>query len=430
MMEKYQIPPLGGRIIKTAVAVFLCLLIYYLRGYQGKTMPTEAAITAIICMQPFLAGTREFAANRMLGSVIGVAWALFFVLLLYLIPGLSAHPFILYAMMGMGVMASLYSAVLLRKPDASGLAGIVFLCIVAAFPDISNPLMTAIRQILGVFVGTTVAILVNVIRLPRMKRKELVFFVRSKDLVPDRFAKVAPSILFRLNRLHEDGAKICLISEHAPAYFTMQMSTTEVSVPLIVMDGAAIYDVHENTFLHTVTVPVEESARIRASLDAQQISYFIYTVHKNKTCIFHQGEATEEERKIYDQMRKSPYRSYLEGEIYDAGEVIYYKVIGKKEMIQELELKLRKVISSGKLRMVRREQTDVLGVDGLYIYSSAATVSRAEGKMMELLMEKEGKHLMPVRVHLSVPYRTERDAAHLLSLLEQQYEPVKLPWKK
>ena len=97
LIEKYQIPPLGGRIMKTALAVFICLMIYFLRGYRGKEMPTEAAITAIICMQPFLSGTREFALNRMAGSVIGVVWALIFIALLYLIPGLSLHPFLLYA---------------------------------------------------------------------------------------------------------------------------------------------------------------------------------------------------------------------------------------------------------------------------------------------------------------------------------------------
>ena len=46
------LPPLGQRIVKTAVAVFLCLLYYWLRGYRGQDMPTEAALTAIICMQP------------------------------------------------------------------------------------------------------------------------------------------------------------------------------------------------------------------------------------------------------------------------------------------------------------------------------------------------------------------------------------------
>ena len=47
-------PPLGQRIMKTSLAVFICLMFYWLRGYRGVEMPAEACITAIICMQPYV----------------------------------------------------------------------------------------------------------------------------------------------------------------------------------------------------------------------------------------------------------------------------------------------------------------------------------------------------------------------------------------
>ena len=52
--ESLHLPHVGQRILKTTLAVFLCLLIYALRGFEGQDMPTEAAITAIICMQPYV----------------------------------------------------------------------------------------------------------------------------------------------------------------------------------------------------------------------------------------------------------------------------------------------------------------------------------------------------------------------------------------
>ena len=52
--EARRLPVLGWRIVKTAVAVFICLIIYLILGYSGADMPTEAAITAILCMQPYL----------------------------------------------------------------------------------------------------------------------------------------------------------------------------------------------------------------------------------------------------------------------------------------------------------------------------------------------------------------------------------------
>ncbi|MBR4211273.1 MAG: FUSC family protein, partial [Oscillibacter sp.] len=71
MPRKWSPPRVGQRMIKTAVAVLICLLFYYLRGRRGEDMPTEAAITAIICMQPYVRDTREYAINRMTGTLIG-----------------------------------------------------------------------------------------------------------------------------------------------------------------------------------------------------------------------------------------------------------------------------------------------------------------------------------------------------------------------
>lgn len=76
--EQYHLPHVGQRITKTTVAVFLCLIIYYLRGYQGESMPTEAMITAIICMQPYVRDSRDYALNRLAGTLIGAGWGLLF----------------------------------------------------------------------------------------------------------------------------------------------------------------------------------------------------------------------------------------------------------------------------------------------------------------------------------------------------------------
>ena len=420
--EPWVLPHLGQRIVKTTVAVFLCLLFYYLRGYRGQDMPTEAAITAIICMQPYVRDTGAYAFNRFVGTLIGAFWGLLLLLLLNDFPVLGANMLLLYAMMALGVLLSLYSAVLVRMPDASGLASIVFLCIVIAFPDIEQPLHQAAHRILDVFVGTAVATAVNVFRLPRTKCRDQVFFLRSKDLTPDRFTRMPPAALMQLNYLYNDGARICLMSEHAPAFFTLQMSGVRLSAPLIVMDGAAIYDANENRYLQAVTIPQEDSSPLRARLDALGISYFLYTIHNDKTCVFHSGAYREEERIVYERMRRSPYRSYLEGEIYEPEEIVYVKIIAPYARIDEIERSLHTVLPKGRLRRVIRPQQGGEDLAALYIYAHGATMEQAQRRLMDML-RAEQPALRPVSVRLRTPYRSERDAIHLLHLVGNAYEP-------
>ncbi len=306
------LPPLGQRIVKTAAAVFFCLLFYWLRGYRGQNMPTEAAITAIICMQPYVRDSRDYAISRFAGTLIGAVWGLLLLLLLLAFPALGTRLFSVYGLMALGVLASLYTAVLLRRPDASGQAAIVYLCLVITFPDIESPLAQMGEKLLGVLLGTVSAIAVNHFRLPRSKRRDRVFFVRVRDLTPDRFSQIPSAALYRLNYLCRDGAKICLISEHAPAFFMLQMNESTLRVPLIVMGGAAIYDAGENRYLHAETLRPTDSRRVREHLNSLGMSYFIYTVHGEKTRIFHSGPMREQEQLIFKRMKRSPYRDYLE----------------------------------------------------------------------------------------------------------------------
>ena len=291
-----------------------------------------------------------------------------------------------------------------------------------AFPDIEQPLHQAAHRILDVFVGTAVATAVNVFRLQRTKCRDQVFFLRSKDLTPDRFTRMPPAALMQLNYLYNDGARICLMSEHAPAFFTLQMSGVRLSAPLIVMDGAAIYDANENRYLQAVTIPQEDSSPLRARLDALGISYFLYTIHNDKTCVFHSGAYREEERIVYERMRRSPYRSYLEGEIYEPEEIVYVKIIAPYARIDEIERSLRTVLPKGRLRRVIRPQQGGEDLAALYIYAHGATMEQAQRRLMDML-RAEQPALRPVSVRLRTPYRSERDAIHLLHLVGNAYEP-------
>lgn len=51
MEHHRRIPLPGQRIIRSAVAVALCLIVYVLRGHRG--IPLYSALAAMQCMQPY-----------------------------------------------------------------------------------------------------------------------------------------------------------------------------------------------------------------------------------------------------------------------------------------------------------------------------------------------------------------------------------------
>ncbi len=423
----FRLPHIGQRMIKTSIAVFFCLLVYRMLGYQGGTMPAEAAITAIICMQPFINDSRAFAINRFTGTIVGTVWGMMFLLLLSAVPALGHHFVILYALMGIGVLGSVYTSVAMKVSDISGLAAIVFMCIVVQFPDIEAPFLEAARRFLGVMIGTTVAILINVAHLPRRKKENHVFFIRGKDLTPNRFSKVSPSVLFHMNQLYEDGAKICIMLEHAPALFTMQMSSCHLNMPLIVMDGAAIYDVSENRYLAVQNICPETSAWLQNWFRSRSINFFTYVINQNRTCIYHDGIMNELEIQVLKQLQRSPYRSYLEGENLCPEEIVYLKVLAKDADLAEISEELKPQLMKLPLRMVIRAQASTPGVSGLYIFSETADLETAKERYLDIMQIKY-PDLQPVDVYSRSETYTEQGAASLLHRLRTAYEPMTIPF--
>ena len=424
---QWEPPVVGQRMLKTALAVLVCLIIYALRGYRIGDMPSESMITAIICMQPYIRDTKSYAVSRLFGTAIGASLGLGFFFLLEHVPALTARTPMLYLVMAAGVLLALYSAVALNKADAAGLSSIVFLCIVINFPEIESPLRDAYLRILDTFIGTAVAVCINVFRLPRRRVRDQVFFLRASDLVPHRLAEVSPAVRFRLNSLYGDGARICLMAEHAPAFFTQQMAAVKPNTPMIVMDGAAIYDVADNSYLYTEKIPEPDARLLIGLLKNRGTGFSVYVVHSSTTHIFHEGPMNERELDVYYRMRKSPYRSYLAGSDYRLNEIVYFKLVDDDRRIRALADELRKKLPEGHIRLAVRPQAGFEGTSGLYCYSARATQANAIAELLRLLRSETGEPHAQILFDLD-GYRSQRGVLRLLQRLANAYEPLALPF--
>ena len=415
-----SIPHIGQRIIKTAIAVYVCFVINILfRDYGINNMSVDAAITAVICMQNTMHDVKRSSLNRILGTFIGAVWGLLFLNILWKM--VDQDYLLCYFIVALGVILAIYSTVVLKKSDAASLSAIVFLCVVGAFTSVEDPVVHAFGRLLDVFIGTSVALLVNLIRFPMKKNNKCVFFVKTRDLGPDSYVKASSAVLYQLRTLYDRGAKLCLISEHAPAFIVHQMISVNPTVPMIVMDGAAIYDSKESEYLYESYLKPENSRMAREALDRIGCNYFTYTIHHNKTCIFHHGdEYNDLEKKVYDRLKKTPYRSYFNEEIFDENEIIYFKMIDNEETIIQLENLLTGMLPPDRFRIVRHKDDTGPKASALYIYDAYATVENAKKKLMSLI--PQGALLTPVDVSLPGGFRYPNDALHVLSLVDRRFE--------
>lgn len=422
---KHKLPPLGNRIVKTGIAVFICLVIYYLRGFRGAI--TQSTIAAILCVQPTVSNSRASAMERVLGTLIGYVWAFAYLLVMYLFPILGKNILVAYGIMALTVMLAVYSTVVLKKTSSAALTGIVVMCLVSGFPNVSEPFTSALNDVVDTTLGTLVAIAVNSFRLPRKKHPEYLFFVRTQDLVPDRYQHIPSTVHFQLDYLYNDGAKICLVSRWAPAFIISQMGLLNVNAPIIVMDGAGLYDIRENKYLEVIDIPHNHVQRLLNILHGLGASCNIYAVQDQTMCIYHFGEHTYPDQKEHELLKRSPYRNYLEGTYQEADKIAFIRVIDTSENIQTLAKRIKRVLPPAMYRMEIREEVLSTGYSGLYFYHPTAKVELMKKRMIKYLKENQGQELIPKDIlPQTVGYTPEHDAPLLLNHLKSIYEPVSI----
>lgn len=159
---KITFPNIGLRTIKTALAVFLCLLFF----------PNEsffACLTSVFCVQDTVDNSVNMAINRGLGTILGAIIGLLFLILCrfftYEIDIYIIRKLLVYITIASGIIAVIYICNLIKKPGAINISCIAFLAVttVHAFGE---PILYAANRIVETFFGIFIGLLVNKFVLP------------------------------------------------------------------------------------------------------------------------------------------------------------------------------------------------------------------------------------------------------------------------
>lgn len=147
-MKHLHLPHIGSRNLKTALAVFICLL------FLNQSL--MASIAAIICMQSTIEYSVTIGLNRLLGTLIG---GLLGIIIIYLVSVFNLQNYIIFIAAG-SVSLIIYICNLINKPAACVIASIVILGIVIE-PNVDNQIPYAIARTVETSLGIIIAVLIN-----------------------------------------------------------------------------------------------------------------------------------------------------------------------------------------------------------------------------------------------------------------------------
>ena len=179
-MTDHTVPPIGMRMIKTAAAVLICLLVSM--AVDREDMRIYSSIAALLCVQPYAEDTRRMAVQRTVGTAIGSVFGIATLLLEMVldIRGTLTG----YILIAAVTVPALWISVALKAANAAALSGIVFLSITVTHVTDASPWIFAWYRASETLVGIVVGIAVNAFQLPRRKRRDTLFVSGLDGLLP------------------------------------------------------------------------------------------------------------------------------------------------------------------------------------------------------------------------------------------------------
>ncbi len=378
--KKRRLPGIGLRIIKSSIAVLLCFGVYFLRGQRG--VPFYSAIAAILCMQPYVANSLKVGVNRIIGTLIGGAAGIPVLLLeLRFFPG-EGNPF-KYVLVSLVLIPLIYITLLLKKPSASYITCVVFLSVTVSHVTDPNPYLFALNRTLDTLIGIFISLGINALRIPRRRNKKLLLAVSLDGALAGTDGKISSYAKVKLNQLAGQKAQITLITRRTPATFLPMAEGITLSLPAVIMGGAALYQVGERTYSHLKTLSSDAARQVVEEISGQGYHCFVHSVIHDVLHIYYGELENPVEREYYAAMRGTLHKNYVCGALPEQHDALAVMTVQPAPQAEALAKRLMQLPCGQELKIVCTPDVRESGYTFVEVFSAKASYETAIKEIKE-----------------------------------------------
>lgn len=386
MKENKKIfPHIGMRIIKSAVAIALCYVIYYLRENEGILI--YAQLAALWCIQTYTADMKKNAVQRIYGTVYGAVFGLFALLLKHYIENRWGYPFFLHVILvSVMIVVVLYTSVWIGQKDIAYFSCVVLLSIIGNYIQEGNPYVFTWNRFLDTAIGILIGVAVNSFSLPKNRQQDTLFISGLDDILFDEHEKLSNYSKVELNRMLDKGMNFTISTVRTPAMVEKLMQDVRLKLPIIAMDGAVLYDMGKREYQKVYVISKDMSARIIKQIHDMGIYCFANVIIEDMLVIYYDERMNPVQKSLLTDLKLSPHRNYVNRPLPADVEVVYFMVYDEKEKIEGLYGGLYDGGFDRHLKLVKYDSVDKPDYSYLKIFNKNAN----KANMIEYLKQNTG----------------------------------------
>ena len=366
---------IGLRTIKTCISIWICAMTLVIIWVIARQIAPNYEGTGWTWMMinnriynPFFAGLATVyslhqnkkksliqAKNRGIASIIGGIYGILIVLLFSvtidkLLPSSTSNSLweyaiandsstkaiwnyvIKYVLFAVFAIVLIQFTVMIRQPDMTFIAMLTYIAVVIS----GQSVIYGIVRIASTLWGVVVALLVNFIVLPHYKNKKKLFVVGLDGFTYQDGAKLPGFETYKLNQLISRNAFVVFYTSRTTGSFFRLTDSLENNAPVILMNGAAIYDFHTEKYLYKTYMPIDTKKKLLELLKEFNVNHFENVV-KDDILYIHSPVLTNEGEEIYARMRKNAaYTNYVMDNNPIDADTTYIVIVNETSILNEI----------------------------------------------------------------------------------------------
>lgn len=326
-----QLP--GMRIFKSALAVFLVFLVSMLR--DGAGIPFYSAIAAIICMQPLVSGSIRTAASRTIATLLGGFSGMLFLVIRNQFFGMAPYV-IQYLLISACIIPLIYITVLLRWESAAYITCVVFLSVTVSHGMDVSPVAFALNRILDTLIGIFISLVVNAVHLPQKGRRDILFVSDMGGTLLRRDGKLSSRTKALLGRMLASGVRFTVTSARTPATMVPLLEDLKLTLPIIALSGAVLYDIKSAKYICCQTIPYQIARQVLHVFEENSRGCLTYIVNDERLTIYYTRLHNEAERRFFGDKRDIPLKTHVLAPPPVGQDVVYMVAIDTKEVVEKI----------------------------------------------------------------------------------------------
>jgi hypothetical protein len=227
-------------------------------------------------------------------------------------------------------------------------------------------------------------------KLPRKKNKDILFVSSLDKAILSKEHSISGFTKYKINQLSKEGCNLTFATTRTQASLNQIFDGIHLKMPLITMNGAALYDPKNRDYLSVDFIDQNLRQKLDILLCEKHIGAFCYTIDDDILQVYHGKLTNEAERKYYIERRNTFFDNYVRGTLPDDMQACFYVIIDKKDKIMDLVDEINTIDYADKLELLHYEYD----MEGYYFLKINSTKSNKYTRLGELKEQTGVKKLV------------------------------------